>query len=134
MTDFWFLAVGDKIELLNAPKQNPQNKFKNGTKGKVWCFYDNGISLTKEDGNTIRLYEPFVFNILEKVDTDEERIINVSLTEKQFDMISNCVEHISAYEREFDDEDEQTLKEVAGIFRAEYNNYNEDEDEDGDEG
>lgn len=56
----------------------------------------------------------------EESDIDEEKI-TITLTDKQFSMISDCIEHISAYEREFDEEGEQTLKEVADIFGAEYN-------------
>lgn len=56
----------------------------------------------------------------EESDIDKEKI-TITLTDKQFSMISDCIEHISAYEREFDEEGEQTLKEVADIFGAEYN-------------
>lgn len=50
--------------------------------------------------------------------TKEE--IVVKLTPKQWTMVNICVEYISANEREFDSDDEKTLKEVAKIFGAEY--------------
>ena len=46
--------------------------------------------------------------------------ITVELTKEQFSMISGCIEYISANEREYSDNDEKTLKEVADIFGAEY--------------
>ena len=35
-------------------------------------------------------------------------------------MINSCIEYISANEREYDTDNEKTLKEVAEIFGAEY--------------
>lgn len=57
---------------------------------------------------------------------DEDACI-ITLTDEQFAMVSRCIEHISAYEREFDEEDERVLKRVAEIFGAEYIDYREDE-------
>ena len=45
----------------------------------------------------------------------------VKLTAKQFAMVSECIERISANEREFDEDSEKTLKEIAEKFQAEYN-------------
>lgn len=42
------------------------NKFKSGTTGKVELFYEDGILLETKNGDLIRLYEPFVFKILNK--------------------------------------------------------------------
>ena len=46
--------------------------------------------------------------------------ITVKLTPKQWTMINFCVEYITANERDFDSDDEETLKEIADIFEAEY--------------
>jgi len=51
-------------------------------------------------------------------------MINISLTTKQFIMVSECIERISANEREFDAEGEQTLKEVAEKFKADFKELN----------
>ena len=48
----------------------------------------------------------------------------VKLTAKQFAMVSECIERISANEREFDEDSEKTLKEIAEKFQAEYNECN----------
>ena len=48
--------------------------------------------------------------------------MEITLTDKQFYMVSNCIEHISTCERNYNKEDEQLLKEIAEIFRAEYVN------------
>ena len=50
----------------------------------------------------------------------EEKKTTFEFTEKQWCMVAQCIGHISAYQREHDDEDEQTLKEVAKIFGAEF--------------
>lgn len=44
----------------------------------------------------------------------------ITLTDKQFCMVSNCIEHITSCERNYNKEDEQLLKEIAEIFQAEY--------------
>lgn len=48
----------------------------------------------------------------------------VKLTAKQFAMASECIERISANEREFDEDSEKTLKEIAEKFQAEYKECN----------
>lgn len=48
----------------------------------------------------------------------------VKLTAKQFAMVSECIEHISANEREFDEDSEKTLKEITEKFQAEYKECN----------
>lgn len=48
----------------------------------------------------------------------------VKLTAKQYAMVSECIERVSANEREFDTDSEQTLKEVAEKFNADYMELN----------
>ena len=48
----------------------------------------------------------------------------VKLTAKQFAMVSECIERVSANEREFDEASEKTLKEIAEKFQAEYRESN----------
>lgn len=67
----------------------------------------------------------------------ENRIIILKLTEDEFDIVQECIEHISANERSFDKEYENILKSVAEKFNAEYiedanlnyDNWHEEEEE-----
>jgi hypothetical protein len=61
--------------------------------------------------------------------------MTIELTEEQFSMVSTCVENLSTdCDREFEPEDEKTLKEVAEIFKADYEEEYDDEEEEEDEG
>lgn len=68
--------------------------------------------------------------------TKENGIITLKLTEDEFDIVQECIEHISANERSFDKEYENILKSVAKKFNAEYiedanlnyDSWNKDED------
>ena len=51
-------------------------------------------------------------------------MIEVKLTSKQYCMVSECIERVSANEREFDIDSEQTLKDVAEKFNADYMELN----------
>ena len=44
----------------------------------------------------------------------------VELTPKEFAMVTECIEYISANERRFDEENENILKSIAEKFHAEY--------------
>lgn len=46
--------------------------------------------------------------------------ITLKLTEDEFTITQECIEHISANERSFDKEHENILKSVAEKFNAEY--------------
>ena len=60
--------------------------------------------------------------------------MTIELTEEQFSMVSTCVENLSTdYDREFEPEDEKTLKEVAEIFKADYEEIEYDDEEEEDE-
>ena len=48
----------------------------------------------------------------------------VKLTAKQYAMVSDCIERVSANEREFDKDSEEILKEVAEKFKADYKELN----------
>ncbi len=54
----------------------------------------------------------------------KQSIITVKLTTKQYELVAECIERVSANEREFDAESELTLKEVAEKFKAEYKELN----------
>ena len=56
-------------------------------------------------------------------------MFEVKLTAKQYAMVSECVERVSANEREFDKDSEETLKEVAEKFKADYKELNKDKEE-----
>ena len=62
--DSYKLTRGDVIQIFKSSKQNPMNKFKNGTKGKIELFYEDGILLETEKGELIRVYEPYNFRVL----------------------------------------------------------------------
>ena len=51
-------------------------------------------------------------------------MLEVKLTAKQYVMVSECIERVSANEREFDADSEKTLKEVAEKFNADYKELN----------
>lgn len=51
-------------------------------------------------------------------------MMEVKLTSKQYSMVSECIERVSANEREFDTDSEQTLKDVAEKFNADYMELN----------
>jgi hypothetical protein len=51
-------------------------------------------------------------------------MITIELTDKQYNMVSECIERVSANEREFDTDSEQTLKEVAEKFNSDYMELN----------
>lgn len=48
----------------------------------------------------------------------------VKLTAKQYAMVSDCIERVSANEREFDKDSEEILKKVAEKFKADYKELN----------
>ena len=49
-------------------------------------------------------------------------MFDIKLTAKQYALVSELIERVSANEREFDEVSEQTLKEVAEKFNSEYIN------------
>ena len=49
-----------------------------------------------------------------------EENFTVELTPKEFAMVTECIEYISANERRFDEENENILKSIADKFHAEY--------------
>ena len=53
----------------------------------------------------------------------------VKLTAKQYAMVSDCIERVSANEREFDKDSEEILKEVAEKFKADYKELNKEKAE-----
>lgn len=58
--------------------------------------------------------------------------VTINLTVAQYGMVQRCIEHISANERSFDEEDEKLISEIAKIFHVEYNadaNTNHEEEE-----
>lgn len=57
------------------------------------------------------------------------KMMEVKLTAKQYAMVSECIERVSANEREFDKDSEETLKEVAEKFKADYKELNKDKEE-----
>lgn len=56
-------------------------------------------------------------------------MFEVKLTEKQYAIVSECIERVSANEREFDKDSEETLKEVAEKFKANYRELNKEKAE-----
>ena len=46
--------------------------------------------------------------------------ITITLTEDEFAIAQECIEHISAEERDFDKDGEVALKSIAEKFNAEY--------------
>lgn len=52
--------LGDVVQLFEAPKQNPRNRFKTITKGKIVKFFEDGFNIETEEGECIRTYLPFV--------------------------------------------------------------------------
>ena len=56
-------------------------------------------------------------------------MLEVKLTVKQYAMVSECIERVSVNEREFDKGSEETLKEVAEKFKADYKELNKEKAE-----
>lgn len=56
-------------------------------------------------------------------------MFEVKLTAKQYVMVSECIERVSANEREFDKDSEETLKEAAEKFKANYKELNKEKAE-----
>ena len=56
-------------------------------------------------------------------------MIDIKLTAKQYALVSELIERVSANERDFDKDSEQTLKEVAEKFNSEYINFEESKDD-----
>lgn len=52
--------LGEEVQLLNAPRQNPRNHFETGTKGKIIEFLENGLLIETDEGEQIRTYLPVV--------------------------------------------------------------------------
>ena len=52
--------LGEEVQLINAPRQNPQNCFETGTKGKIIEFFENGLMIKTENKEQIRIYLPVV--------------------------------------------------------------------------
>lgn len=58
----------------------------------------------------------------------------ITLTDEQYEMVQECIEHISANERSYDKKDEELIFEIAKIFKVAYipdanTNYDEWQDE-----
>lgn len=58
----------------------------------------------------------------------------ITLTDEQYEMVQECIEHISANERSYDKKDEELIFEIAKIFKVSYipdanTNYDEWQDE-----
>lgn len=56
-------------------------------------------------------------------------MIDIKLTAKQYSLVSELIERVSANERNFDKDSEQILKEVAEKFNSEYINIEESKDD-----
>lgn len=62
--------LGDEVILFEAPRQNPNNSFKTGTKGKISEFYLNGFLIKTNYGECIRTYLPFVCRKVSEVENE----------------------------------------------------------------
>lgn len=52
--------LGEEVVLFEAPRQNPRNSFKIGTKGKIVEFFEDGLMIETEKEEQIRIYLPVV--------------------------------------------------------------------------
>lgn len=69
--------------------------------------------------------QKIVYRCGKKMESSEcQDVFEVELITKQYAMVSECIERVSAHEREFDTDSEGTLKEVAEKFKAEYKELN----------